>query len=144
MQQVEVARRFPVLPERVWEVYTDYARWSEWAGFPKSWLEREGDTERNGSGAVRGFSGAGISLYEQVLEFDPPKHMTYRIVRGGFPLRNHLGEVRLEPVGEGTLVTWRCQFDSAIPGLGGLLRRGIERVFRNALAGLARRLEREG
>jgi uncharacterized protein YndB with AHSA1/START domain len=142
MQQIEVVRRFPQPPERVWEVYTDHARWSEWSGFPKSRLEREGDTERNGRGAVRGFSGGGVSVHEQVLEFEPPKRMTYRIVRGGFPLRNHLGEVRLEPAEGGTLLVWRCQFDSAIPGLGGLARRFVERMFRGALAGLARQLER--
>jgi hypothetical protein len=65
--------------------------------------------------------------------------MTYRVVRGGPPLKNHLGEVCFEPDGEGTRVVWRCRFDSRIPGLGWLLRLGISKIFRDALDGLARR-----
>ena len=57
---------------------------------------------------------------------------------GGLPMKNHLGEVVFEPDGDGTLVTWRCRFDSKIPGLGGPLRVIVTRVFRTALDGLAR------
>jgi hypothetical protein len=48
--------------------------------------------------------------------------------------------VLFEPDGEGTRVTWRCRFDSRIPGLGGLQRLLITRMFRKALDGLARDL----
>jgi hypothetical protein len=65
--------------------------------------------------------------------------MTYRLV-GGVPLlRDHLGEVRFEPDGDGTRVVWRCRFESRIPGLGGLLRALVTRMFRQALEGLARK-----
>jgi uncharacterized protein YndB with AHSA1/START domain len=138
MQHVEVSRRFAAPPRAVWDVYTDHAGWKHWAGFAESWLEVEGRPERNGSGAVRGFGGNGMHVFEEVLDFEPPRRMTYRVVRGGPPLKDHFGEVEFEPDGDGTLVVWRCRFDSKIPGLGWLLRIGITRVFRKALAGLER------
>jgi hypothetical protein len=74
-----------------------------------------------------------------VLSFDPPHAMTYRVVRGGLPIKNHLGEVRFEDDGAGaTLVVWRCRFDSKIPGLGRLFRAIVSKVFRDTLAALAR------
>lgn len=138
MQRVEVVRHFDAAPEEVWAVYTDHAGWNAWAGFSRSWLEKEGAPDRNGVGAVRGFASGGVRVFEQVHEFEPPKRMTYAVVSGGLPMKDHLGEVILEPEGDGTRVTWRCRFDSRIPGLGGLQRRIVERVFRRALEGLAR------
>jgi uncharacterized protein YndB with AHSA1/START domain len=138
MQKVEVVRSFPAPPQAVWDAYTDHARWSEWAGFPKSWLEVPGQPDRNGTGAVRGFGAGGVKVLEEVLDFEPPKRMTYRLIKGPMPIANHLGEVRFEPEQGGTRVVWGCQFDSKIPGLGGLLRLFITRTFRTALEGLAR------
>ncbi len=112
MQRVEVVRKFSAAPERVWEVYTEHAGWSKWAGFQKSWLEREGERDRNGTGAIRGFASAGVRVFEEILDFEPPKRMTYRVVRGGLPMREHLGEVCFEAEGDATVVTWRCQFCS--------------------------------
>jgi uncharacterized protein YndB with AHSA1/START domain len=138
MQRVEVRHRFAAAPAAVWNAYTDHARWSEWAGFQKSWLEVEGAPDRNGRGAVRGFATGPVRVFEEVCDFEPPKRMTYRVVRGGLPFENHLGEVVFEPDGDGTLVVWRCQFDSRIPGLGWLMQRFVTRVFRRALRGLER------
>jgi SAM-dependent methyltransferase/uncharacterized protein YndB with AHSA1/START domain len=140
MQQVDVMRRFDAPPEQVWKIYTDHAGWSSWAGLGRARLATEGHPDRNGVGAVRCFTNAGISVYEEVLSFEPPKRMTYRVVRGGIPIMtNHLGEVRLEPDGAGTRLTWRCRFDSSVPGLGPPMRWMVTRLFRRALEGLARR-----
>ena len=140
MQHVEVERRFQAPPEQVWRVYTDHAGWSAWAGLGRARLATEGQPDRNGVGAVRCFSTGGVSVYEEVLSFEPPKRMTYRVVRGGIPIMtNHFGEVVLEPDGGGTRLIWRCRFDSSVPGLGAPMRWMITRLFRRALEGLARR-----
>jgi SAM-dependent methyltransferase/uncharacterized protein YndB with AHSA1/START domain len=139
MQHVEVERRFGAPPAQVWQVYTDHAGWSAWAGLGRASLEREGHPERNGSGAVRCFRNGPVAVFEEVLDFEPPKRMTYRVVRGGLPMKDHLGEVVLEPDGAGTRLVWRCRFDSRIPGLGAPLRWLVTRVFERALAGLAAR-----
>lgn len=136
MPTVEVERHFAAPVEEVWKVYTDHAGWSRWAGIAKSRLDVEGSPDRNGTGAVRALGPAGATAYEEILDFEPPKRMTYRVIRGGPPMKNHLGEVVLTPDAGGTRLVWRCRFDSKIPGLGGLLKLLLTRVFNNALAGL--------
>jgi uncharacterized protein YndB with AHSA1/START domain len=139
MQHVEVVRRFSEPPERVFAVYTDHAGWSRWAGVGRSRLEVEGRPHRDGTGAVRVLGTGPVAAREEILDFEPPKRMTYRLVRGGLPMRDHLGEVLFEPDAGGTRVTWRCRFEPRIPGTGALLRAIVTRVFRAALEGLATR-----
>lgn len=134
--EVDVQHDYAAPPEAVWRIYTDHARWSEWAGTPGSHLVVEGSPDENGVGCVRGFAGR---TREEILSFDPPKRMTYTVIGGLMPIRNHFGEVTLEPHAGGTRLRWRCRFDSRIPGLGGLFRRVITRVFTGALEGLERR-----
>ena len=137
MTHVEVVRRFDSPPARVWEVYTDHARMSEWSGLAGARLVREGSPQRNGSGAIRGFA---AGAREEILDFEPPRRMTYRVIAGPLPLKDHLGEAVLEPDGSGTRLTWRCRFRPSVPGTGWLLRRVITRVFARALEGLAARV----
>ena len=138
MQRVEVTRRFTAPPQAVWDVYTDHAGWEEWAGVGSSRLTHEGEPERNGGGAIRALGPGPLAAYEEVLEFEPPKRMSYRVLRGGLPMRNHLGEVRFEPDGDGTRVVWTCRFESRVPRLGGVFQRIVTRIFRQALDGLAK------
>ena len=136
MQHVEVRHRYAAPPQAVWDVYVDHANWSEWSGFPGSKLVQPGSPDRNGTGAVRSFAGG---VREEVIDFEPPKRMTYTVVGGPFPITGHLGEVSFELDGEGTLVVWRCRFEPRIPLTGGLLQRFITGSFRRALDGLGRR-----
>lgn len=138
MERIEVTRRFAAPPQAVWDVYTDHAGWQKWAGVGSSRLTRAGEPERNGVGAIRALGPQPFSAYEEVLSFEPPKRMTYRVLRGGIPIRNHLGEVRFEPDGDGTRVVWTCRFEPRVPLLGGVFQRIITRVFRQALDGLAK------
>ncbi len=135
MNHVEVEHRYGAPPEAVWAVYVDHARWSEWAGTPGSRLIVRGSPDPNGVGAVRGFFGG---MREEIKSFDPPNRMTYSVIGGFFPVKNHLGEVTFEADGHGTVVRWRCWFDSKVPGLGGLMQRFIGTTFARALAGLER------
>lgn len=144
MQQLEVRRRIAGAPQDVFAVYTDHVSWSEWAGFGPARLARAGVPAPNGVGCVRVLGPAFAAAHEEVLSFEPPKRMTYTIVKG-FPLiRDHFGEVDFEPYGGGTLVTWRCRFESLVPGLGGLIRRALTRAFTRALDGLAEQRFPEG
>jgi uncharacterized protein YndB with AHSA1/START domain len=138
VEQVEVRRRIAGPRERVFAVYTDHASWAEWAGVGAARLEREGVPAPNGVGCVRVLGPRFAAMREEVLSFEAPRRMTYRIVGGPPLLRDHFGDVDFAPDGDGTLVVWRCRFESRVPGLGGPLRRMVERTFRGALEGLAR------
>lgn len=133
LRRVEVTHRFDASPQQVWDVFTDHARWSEWAGTPGARLVSPGSPDPNGIGAVRGFAGG---IREEVLSFDPPKRMTYAVTAGLLPLKEHQGEVLLQAEGDQTVLTWRCRFRSKIPGLGRPLQRLITRTFSRGLAGL--------
>ena len=137
MQHVEVQHHYEASPQAVWDVYTDHAGWRDWASTPGACLLKEGETERNGTGAVRGFIGG---LEEEILDFEAPRRMSYRVIAGSFPIREHFGEVLLEPEGAGTRLVWRCRFESKLPGLGGLLQRFVSWTFRKSLAGLERHM----
>ena len=144
MQQVEVARTFSAPPEQIWSVYTDHAGWKSWARMTHSSLVVEGNSHKNGTGAVRCLGSHGMNAHEEILDFDPPNRMTYRVVKGGLGMKNHFGEVLFAPTGTGTRVTWRCRFDAAIPGLGPAMRLLVTRVFRKALDGLAQHSSPDG
>ena len=137
MKYVEVKHVVEAPVRAVWDRYTDYASWTQWAGLGKVHIEREGVPPPNGAGCVRVISSGGMKVYEEILSSEPPVRTTYRVLKGGIPIKDHLGEVVFEPHARGTLVTWRCHFNSKIPGLGGAFKLLVTRVFRNALAGLA-------
>jgi uncharacterized protein YndB with AHSA1/START domain len=119
--------------------YTDHAGWSGWAGLGPVRLLQEGAGDRNGVGAVRGFALA-PGLREQVTRFEPSRRLEYKICAGGFPIADHRGEVVFTPDGERTLVAWSAGFRSKIPGVGGLMERGISAMFRSVLVRLAQDL----
>jgi len=140
VQHVEVHEHIAAPIERVWARYTDHVSWTEWARLGRVRLAREGVPPPNGVGAVRAISSVGVTVEEEVLSWEPPHRMTYRIVRGGLPITDHRGEVVFANRNGGTDVTWRCQFNSRVPGLGGVFRAFITNLFRRALRRLARDL----
>ncbi len=142
MKHVEVIRRIAAPREKVWDVYTDWASWTEWAKLGKVRVDPKGADDPNGVGAVRVITNAGISAYEEILRFDAPERVEYRVVKGGLPMKDHHGWTLFTEDGDGTVVTWKCQFDSRIPGLAWLWALIAGLVFRIALGGLARKLAR--
>jgi uncharacterized protein YndB with AHSA1/START domain len=141
MYQVEVVRIFSHPLERVFRRYTDHAGWSEWTGFGRVWLEKEGSPDRDGVGAVRAFASA-PGLREEVTAFEPPARMEYRISRGGFPLTGHRGEVTFTKQGAATRVTWRVSFESRVPGLGAVMEVALGALFRRLLTQLGKDLDK--
>lgn len=136
MPEIMVQKRIPATPESVWDVYTDHRGWERWAGVKEVVLRREGEPPPNGVGASRVIRAGGIAIEEEIVEFDPPRRMTYRLIAGA-PIRDHRGEVLLDATGDGTLVTWRVSFMPRIPFTGGLLARVLERNLRRVLERLA-------
>jgi uncharacterized protein YndB with AHSA1/START domain len=128
MRHVEVEHVIEAPPEKVFARYTDHAGWSRWAGAGKVSLAREGNADPNGVGCIRAFESA-MGLQEEVIEFEPPRRMAYRIHRGGFPITNHRGEVRFEPDARGTRIIWSVDFGSRLPLTEGVLARFLRMIF---------------
>ncbi len=134
---VEAAGRSPAPPDEVWPLVGQAERWSEWAGFTRASLEREGSPDRDGVGAIRHFAVGPGGSREEVLEWEPPSHLAYTIVRG-FPVRNYRADVRLDPDGGGTRITWTATFDERYRGSGPVMRLAVDRILRHFVARLAR------
>ena len=138
MQHIRIDRYIHGSPRAVFDTYTDHVGWADWGGLSDASIDREGDPAPNGAGCIRVFGPPKFAAYEEVLEFKPHERMTYRVLRGGIPIKNHFGEVDFEAEGDGTRIRWHVQFDSKLPGLGPVLRFGLIRFFNGVLDGLAR------
>jgi len=101
----------------------------------RTYLLREGDPPPDGVGALRRFAFGPGGSQEEVVVWDPPRHLGYVAVRG-LPARHYRADVHLDDDPSGTIVTWRCSVEPLVPGTGAILRFVLRRMVR----GFARRL----
>ena len=66
--------------EDVWPLLGEAARWHEWSFLTRSGLERAGSPDPDGVGAIRRFTRNGVGSREEVVAWDPPHHLAYRIL----------------------------------------------------------------
>ena len=104
--------------ERVWDVFSDHENYSHLAGVDYSKLLKEGDEERNGVGAVREVHGMGTQFVEDILTYEPPRLLEYKVVRCNKPIEHEIGRVELISRGEGTEVLWVSRFRLKVPLIG--------------------------
>ena len=140
MVTVEVERLIAAPRDRVWSVYTDWPGWTRWARLGRVRLSRAGQGEANGVGAVRSINNFGYVIDEEIVAFEPPRRVVYRVVGGAIPMRDHEGEVVLEPQGDQTRVTWRCRFEPTLPVIGPIMRGVVKVTFAHVLSRLAKRM----
>ena len=136
MTQVEVTGFIDAPREKVWEVYTDHAAF--WSFMGSATIERVGHEDPNGTGCIRVLGPGRFAAREEILDFEPPGRITYRVLDGSTPIADHLGEVFFEEDGGGTRVLWRARFRCTVPGLGLGLRLLVRRVFTRAIRNLER------
>jgi len=133
----EVTARSSAPPERIFALLTDATSWPRWAGpviAHGSW-EREGDPPPGGLGAIRKVGRWPQFGREEIVAYEPPTHHAYTMLRGQ-PVRNYRADVRLTPVGAGTLIVWGATFEPLVPGTGRLL----SAFYRRLIGGFARRV----
>ena len=122
-------------PDIVWPLVAEVGRWVDWSFITRASLLREGDPPPDGVGALRRFAVGPRGSVEEVVAFDPPRHLGYE-ARRGLPVRLYRADVYLDPERDGTRVTWRCAVIPLVPGTGAALRVGLGRM----VAGFARGL----
>ncbi len=128
----------------VFSCVSNHAQLGIWSGLGASRLLRAGDAETNGLGAVRGIRGSFGEIHEEVTDFVPNVSYRYRVIKG-LPVTCHTAEIVLKPCmvnGRArTRVQWEVRFRSRIPGLGGLLRRILQKKIAKAVRGLKAALD---
>jgi uncharacterized protein YndB with AHSA1/START domain len=127
----------PAPPERVFSLLADAPGWKEWGGvmIARSRWEREGAPEAGGVGAVRAVGRFPFVAREEIVAYDPPRHLAYTLV-SGLPRRSYRADVTFSAVDGGTQIHWTGEFVPSIPGTGGL----FTAVLRTAVANLASHL----
>lgn len=124
-------------PEAVWRLLADGANWDQWARMSESRLERKGPDERNGIGAVRRFRTLRMVTREEVIAFDPPRHLAYRLLTG-MPVKDYRSDVELSPADGGTDITWTSVFFPGRERLAPLLKVWVGMILRNYSRRLAK------
>ncbi len=108
--------------DRLFEQLVDHENYSSFAGVSSSTLTRPGIGERNGVGAQRRIRLGAVVFWEDIVGFERPSLLEYRIVTMRPPLVRHvIGRVKLSSTPEGTRVVWTSEFEVRVPGLGRLL-----------------------
>ena len=137
----QVSAQSSAPPERVWELLADADTWPQWAGpmVMRSRWEREGDPPPGGVGAVRRLGMPGASSREEIVAYEPPRHLGYiwktRIV-GDYRADVRLDSVSTGTGGAGTRIVWSGSFTPTKLGPAPVMLR----FFTMTVGGFARRL----
>jgi hypothetical protein len=135
--QIEVTERTAADSATVYALLRDGSTWPEWSTTIDSFtLEKEGDGEPEGVGAVRIFRSGRIVGRDEILAFTPASAFSYAHIKG-LPVRGYRGDVELRQHNGGTEIRWRVKFSPLIPGTGRLLRRALTRFLGKSVRGLA-------
>lgn len=125
----------------VWPLVAEARRWKEWTFLDRSELERTGAPDPDGVGALRRFTRMGVGSREEVVEWEPPRHLGYTIVTG-MPVRNYRADVVLQPEETGTAISWSVAFDERFSGTGALLGMILHGIISRFASGLVRYADR--
>ena len=99
-------------------------------------LERAGEPDPLGVGAIRVFVSPGRRAREEVVEIADGRQLSY-VLRSGMPFRDYRADVRLEPgMAGGTDISWRAHFEVMSFGAGWFWKL----VMRRVLGSTARKL----
>jgi len=131
--EFEVSARSAAPVEVVWPLVGEAARWKEWSWMTRTGVVRQGDPPPDGVGALRHFGVGPGGSQEEVVAWEPPRHLAYVAVRG-LPVRYYRADVFLEEDpregAPGTVVTWRGAVEALVPGTGALMTSALRRMVR--------------
>jgi uncharacterized protein YndB with AHSA1/START domain len=139
MFSISVERTIDKPIAEVFQVLSEHANYSQFKGVDKSSLIKKGKDDINGLGAVREIQAGGATLHEEIVAFEPPYLLAYKIIHSKpLPYKHKLGEVRLTEVDGKTHVHWRSQGHISIPLLGNWyfdkkIQQGGQRAFGSIL-----------
>jgi Polyketide cyclase / dehydrase and lipid transport len=93
----------------VFALLKDSSSWPRWSMFDSSGIERPGDDDPEGVGAIRTFATRVSRTRELVTKLVPDRQLSYRLL-SGFPFHNYHADVVLTPSDGGTRIDWTASF----------------------------------
>ena len=124
----------------MFDVITDHRRYPDYTPLRRVVIEREGETEPNGKGAIRALHAVGPPIREHVIAFERPRLFTYEVL-SGLPVRQQIGTVTVEPSNAGTLMSYRIEMTPKIPLSGPVLVAGAKVAIGRLMAAVQREAE---
>lgn len=141
MQRVHVVQDFTAPVEQVYAHLARHENLEKVFG-ARITRVRDGHTTPDGVGSVRELKVSPLipAFQETVTQAEPNELIEYRITRGG-PLKDHVGLMRFARTGTGTRLDYTIDFESKVPGAGGVIKGLLEKNVRKGLAGIAAELQ---
>ena len=125
MSVVEIERRLPAPPDRVWDLVMDPERLDEWVTVHRRLIGADGGPPRVGYRMRQRIHLRGLSLdiRWELVECRPGRLAVWR---GRGPARSRADiEYRLSPDGDGTLFAYRNEFHPPFGPLGAAVSRAL-------------------
>ncbi|MGI8727654.1 MAG: SRPBCC family protein [Solirubrobacterales bacterium] len=142
MATLDFTRTIAAPPETVFEVLSDHRGYGDVVStIRRVELEREGDPAPDGVGAIRAIHAVGPPIREEVIAYDAPRRLGYRMLSGA-PLKDHVGTVELTEEGNGTRMSWNLETTPTVPIGGSALVKVVEQVINQMIKGIAKESER--
>ena len=133
-QDIDITTTAAAPPSAVWALLDDSATWPSWTAIDEH--VPVAGAGPDGLGEERKFKTGRYTVHERIVERTPERRLTYTLL-SGLPLRDYRAEIDVEPDGEGTRIRWHTTFHPKIPGTGWAYRRGLEKITREFVEGLA-------
>jgi hypothetical protein len=135
-QRIEHRATTTADPATVYALLREGATWPTWGPLDSFELEKPGDGEPEGLGAVRVFRSGRVTGRDTIVELVPDRRFSYEHA-SNLPIRDYRADVDLEPTEGGTAIRWVSTFAPKIPGTGGLMRRALDGFVAKLANGLA-------
>lgn len=135
-QHIEVQVHTRAKANAVYALLRDGTSWPRWTSIDSFELERAGEREPEGLGAIRIFRKGTVAGRDQIVELILDRRFSY-LHLSGLPVEDYRADVDLEPNTEGTIIRWHVSFSPKVPGTGWAMRWGIERFVTQCARGLA-------
>jgi uncharacterized protein YndB with AHSA1/START domain len=134
MQRLIFDHDYALPPDRVFAYLSEHENLEDMLGARITRLRDGTDGHRNGVGSMRQLKVGPLPPFEEtVTEFVPNELIGYEITKGS-PLKDHRGEMRFTPEGEGTHLHYEIAFSSKLPGVDFLVAQGLRRSIGKGLA----------
>lgn len=143
MASFTLTREIGAPVETVFEVLTDHAGYSKLTPLRRSELEREGETDVNGVGAIRRLTAVGPPMREEVIAYEAPSRFSYTVL-SGLPVRDHVGTVELSDEGGRTRMIYAVRTQPTLPVVGFAVVAAIKQAVKGLVDGVAKESERRG
>jgi len=136
-QKIDKSATSTASPSTIYALLRDGSTWPKWSPLGSFSLEREGETEPEGLGALRLFTTGRTHSLEEIVELIPDRRLSYEL-RDGLPLRGYRANIDLDPLPDGgTTIHWRSSFDAKVPGTGVFYRLFLALFIGRCVSGLA-------